>query len=236
MVPSKLVRGVALTIASLLVLSSTVVAGQATPGAGTPVATGIAGPYFTAPADLLSTLPAGEGDAVSVIGNGLVFQNQVFVAVRNNTAAAVGSVSVAVSAIDAGGALIAVGSSEQVVPAIIQPGGVAQTLIALQSPAPDGTQVAITVSAGAVPSYVSTPPLTITQATDNGSAIIGFAMNPSGTPASFPRFAISCWAADGTLASYPAYTVFDGYTVPAGGSAAFTATATGCDRFLVTAG
>lgn len=208
-----------------------------TPILGTPIATGAnTGAYFASPTDLLNQLPSGDASSVSVIGNGLVFQNQVFVAVRNNTAATVGSVSIAVSALDGSGQLIAVGSSEQVVPAIIQPGGIGQSLIALQSPAPDGSTVQITVSAGAVPGYVITTPLTITQATNNGSAIIGFATNTAGAPSSFARFAISCWGADGSLASYPAYTTFDNFSVPPGASAAFTASAAGCDRFLITAG
>ncbi len=208
-----------------------------TPISGTPIATDATNDaYFASPADLLDQIPSGEPSTVSVIGNGLVFQNQVFVAVRNNTSATVGSVSIAVSALDASGGLIAVGSSEQVVPAVIQPGGIGQSLIALQSPAPDGTAVQITVSAGPVPSYVSTAPLTITQATNTGSAIIGFAMNATGSPSSSPRFAISCWGADGSLVSYPAYTIFDGYSVPPGANAAFTASTASCDRFLVTAG
>ena len=234
----------ALVIAIVLTLvaaGSSLVAAQSngTPagGNGTPVPISSTGDtYFASPIDLLTQLPPGEPATVSVIGNGLVFQNQVFVAIKNNTTATVGSVSIAVSALDTSGALIAVGSSEEVVPSIIQPGGIGQSLIALQSPAPDGTAVQIVVSAGAVPSYVSAQPLLITQTTNTGSAIIGFAMNPTGSPSSFARFAISCWASDGTLASYPAYTTFDGYTIPPGGTAAFTASATSCDSFLITAG
>lgn len=232
----------ALVITVVLVLFAAATSAAAfqpagTPMAGTPIAAGApSGAYFASPTDLLSQLPAGTPDSVSVIGNGLVFQNQVFVAVKNNTSATVGSVSIAVSALDPSGALIAVGSSKEVVPSIIQPGGIGQSLVALQSPAPDGTAVQIVVSAGAVPSYVSTTPLIVSQATNTGSAIIGFATNPEASPSSFARFAISCWSADGLISSYPAYTTFEGFSVPAGGTAAFTATASNCDRFVITAG
>lgn len=128
------------------------------------------------------TVADGEEGKVSVVATGALDTDSgtLLMAFRNNTSAAISHVDFTGTA-TAGGKIVASGSSQGTIPAQVQPGEPGFAYIYFSDTASiqaTGTEYAFkSTTLPADTSSFNTAPLTVTQADNNGTAIIGAATN-----------------------------------------------------------
>ena len=187
------------------------------------------------------TFPVGEPGKVAVVAKGALMRDSglLLIAYRNNTSAAISHVEIAATA-NAGGKVVATGQSQVgAIPAQVQVGEVALDYIYfdnVKSVPQNGVSYRFTVQTmPADMSSYNTAPLTITQATNNGSAIIGAAVNKTGKNLTGPYGVYAYCVHGGKLAAMK-----DGFAHPdgdlgAGSQASFTIDLydTKCNKFVI---
>lgn len=139
------------------------------------------------------SLPAGEPGQVAVVSQGPLKKPGVGavlpVAFRNNTSAAVSHIDLTATA-RLNGKLVASGQSQGTAPAQVQPGEVGLGFIYFEDEKsmPDkGLKYEFTAKTSpADTSSYNTAPLTVGEATANGSSIVGTATNKTGKPLTGP--------------------------------------------------
>ena len=216
-----------------------VVAQSATPSPGTPVgAVQTTRTVFTNPSNLVDQLALGTPNEVSIIAQTTVGANGVVAAlVKNDTAQAVGSVSVTASVANAQGVLVAVGVAPRTFPAIIPPNGVAQAFVNFQGSPPAGAAATLSVTAGEIPSYSSANDLSITQAGVVGTQLIGIAMNDSGPSFVFNVYAVvTCVAPDGSILASTSAKLASSLSKGQAGTFAIDLGSVACDRYVLAVG
>lgn len=178
------------------------------------------------------TFPAGDAGKVAVVAQGPLLEPAssegatLLIAYRNNTNAAVSHVDFSVTA-NAGGKVVASGESQTgSIPAQVQPGEVALDYIYFENVAsmPDtGVTYDFTVrTSPANTSFYNTAPFKVTQADNNGSAIIGAAVNNTGKDLTGPYGVyVYCFDGNNLTNLVQDYATPDG-DLAAGGQAAFT--------------
>ncbi|GAB6857476.1 hypothetical protein [Microbacterium xylanilyticum] len=191
------------------------------------------------------SFPAGEAGKVSVVAQGQLSRTEgmesgiLLIAYRNNTSKAVAHVDFTVAA-KVDGKVVASGNSQTgSIPAQLQPGEVALDYIYFSnvSSVPDAG-VTYEFQAQTMPADTSsynTAALKVTQADNNGSAIIGSASNPTDKTLQNP-FGVYAYCFEGdTLSSY-----VDGFAKPdavlsPGGEVTFSIDLYGrkCDSFVL---
>lgn len=154
------------------------------------------------------TLPAGESNKVSVISQGAMKMDGVgggslLFAFRNNTAKPVSHVDFTGTA-TAGGKIVASGQSQGTIPAQVQPGEAGFAYIYFSDtssiPASGTTYDFKSSTSPSDPTPYNTAPLTVRQADNNGTSIIGRADNNTGKPLTGP-YSVAIYCLDGdTLA------------------------------------
>ncbi|MGN7189983.1 hypothetical protein [Curtobacterium sp. MCBA15_004] len=190
------------------------------------------------------TIAAGEPGQVSVVATGPLAKDAALgsgvltFAFRNNTAKAISHVDFTATA-KAGGKLVASGSSQDVVPAQVQPGEAGFGFIYFEdvSSVPDaGVDYAFRAStSSADKSSYNTAPLRVTEANHNGTSIIGGAVNETGAQLTGPySVGIYCLDGDTLTASTVDFATEDGDVEP-GGTVSFSHDLyeTKCDTFTV---
>lgn len=190
------------------------------------------------------TLGDGDPGEVSVVSTGVLQKDEysnsgvLAFAFRNNTDAAISHVDFTATA-KADGTLVASGSSQNVVPAQVQPGEPGFGYIYLEdaSSVPEsGVEYAFRATTSpADTDAFNTAPLRVTEANHNGSSIIGSAVNETGEPLTGPySVGVYCLDGDALTASTLDYATEDG-DVESGGSVSFSHNLfeTSCDSFVV---
>lgn len=191
------------------------------------------------------TFPAGDAGKVSVVAQSQLRKSDILdsgtllIAYRNNTAKAISHVDFSATA-TAGGKIVASGHSQVAgIPAQVQPGEVALTYIYFEnvSSVPDTGvtyEFQVKTSPADTSSY-NTAPLKVTQADNNGTAIIGAATNSTDKTVTGP-FKVQAYCFDGeSLSEHVSdYATPDGELAP-GGQAAFTIGLhdEACDSFVL---
>lgn len=207
----------ACVVAATLVLSgcamptmSNIPAGSLTDSAtpkSTPTATAVpsfnSGGYLGGNAK--PTLPYGDRGKVSVVSQGSLKSDgtgsgSLLFAFRNNTSKAVSHVNFTATA-TANGKLVASGQSQGTIPAQVQPGeaGFAYVYFEDASSIP-ATGTTYDFKASTLPADTSsynTAPLTVNQVTNNGTSIIGGAVNKTGKQLVGP-YAVSIYCLEGS--------------------------------------
>lgn len=157
------------------------------------------------------TLDAGEAGAVSVVSTAALKRDDAVLgggtlpfAFRNNTGATISHIDFTGTA-TVDGKVVATGASQGTVPAHVKPGEMGFSYLYLEDvkSLPDsGAQYDFRASTmPADNSSFNTAPLKVTQADNNGSAIIGSAVNSTGKPLSGP-YAVDVYCfTDGALSS-----------------------------------
>jgi len=188
----------------------------------------------------------GDGDPgeVTVVSTGALQKDDysktgvLAFAFRNNTAAAISHVDFTGTA-TVGGKLVASGSSQNVVPAQVQPGeaGFGYLYFEDASSVP-GTGVEYAFRASTSPADTAsynTAPLRVTETNHNGSSIIGAAVNETGEVLTGPySVGVYCLDGDALTVSNLDFATEDGDVEP-GGTVSFTHDLfdTTCDSFSV---
>ena len=150
------------------------------------------------------TFPDGESGKISVVSQSALLSDgtggaSLLFAFRNNTSAAVAHVDFTATA-TADGKVVASGESQGTIPARVQPGeaGLAYVYFEDSSSIPaTGTTYSFKVSS--MPGDASpfnTAPLTVNQATNNGTSIIGSAVNKTGKGLTGP-YSVNIYCFDG---------------------------------------
>lgn len=152
-------------------------------------------------------LPAGDSGKVAVVAQAPLKKDgvgggKVIFAFRNNTSAAVSHVDFTASA-NANGQVVGSGESQGTIPAQVQPGEAGFGFIYFSdvSSIPDSgvTYDFKSSTSPADTSSYNTAPLTVTQATNNGSSFIGSAANKTGKPLTGP-YAVTAYCFTGDSA------------------------------------
>lgn len=139
-------------------------------------------------------LPAGESGKVTVIAEGPLKKDgtggaSLLFVYRNNTSKAISHVDFTATA-TAGGKVVASGESQGTIPAQVQPGEAGFGYIYFEDassiPATGATYEFKVSTMPADTTSFNTAPLTVTQADNNGTSIIGSAVNKTGKPLSGP--------------------------------------------------
>jgi hypothetical protein len=144
--------------------------------------------------DAHPTFPAGQAGKVDVVAIGPFDRNlgsgTLPVVFRNNTAHAISHVDLTATARRANGKVVGSGSSQDVVPAQVQPGEVAFAYIFFQSAKgipSHGTRYSFSSDTSpADTSSFNTAPIKITQANHVGGAIVGTGVNDTGKKVTGP--------------------------------------------------
>jgi hypothetical protein len=190
------------------------------------------------------SFPDGALGKVAVVAQSILEPDGIgggtlLIAYRNNTSAAISHVNFDATAA-AGGKVVATGQSQAgAIPAQVQPGEVALDYIYfdnVKSVPHAGVTYRFTVQTmPADTSSYNTAPLKITQATNNGSAIIGAAVNNTGKKLTGP-YGVHAYCLDGRNLT----TMVQDYAHPdgdlaAGSQASFTIdlSDTKCDKFVI---
>lgn len=152
----------------------------------------------------MPTLPGGDSGKVSVVSQGPLVSNgssggSLLFAFRNNTRKAISHVDFTGTA-TASGKLVASGSSQGTIPAKVQPGEAGFAYIYFEDsssiPATGATYDFKSSTSPADTSSYNTAPLTVSQATNNGTSIIGSAVNKTGKPITGP-YSVGIYCLDG---------------------------------------
>ncbi|MEX0426056.1 hypothetical protein AB3X52_00375 [Nocardioides sp. DS6] len=189
------------------------------------------------------TFPAGEPGQVSIVAQGPLNEDVAGgavlpIAYRNNTGAAISHVDLSATA-RLNGKLVASGQSQGAAPAQVQPGEVGLAFIYFEDSKsmPDkGLKYEFTADTmPADTSSYNTAPLTVGEATYNGSSIVGTADNKTGKPLTGPYdVQVYCFAGNKLTAEVGSYADQDN-DINAGAKVSFTADLydTKCDKFTV---
>jgi hypothetical protein len=152
--------------------------------------------------------PAGDSGTVAVVSQAPLKKDSigggmVIFTFRNNTSAAVSHVDFTASA-NVNGQVVGSGQSQGTIPAHVQPGeaGFGYIYFSDASSIPD-TGVTYDFKSSTSPADTTsynTAPLTVTQATNNGSSFIGSATNKTGEPLTGPySVTIYCFTGDSAV-------------------------------------
>ncbi|MBC7594343.1 MAG: hypothetical protein H7288_10440 [Kineosporiaceae bacterium] len=190
-------------------------------------------------------LPGGDSGKVSVVSQGPLLPNgtgsvsgTLLLAFRNNTSKAVSHVDFTGTA-TANGKLVASGQSQGTIPAQVQPGEPGFAYIYFEDsssiPAAGVTYDFKVTTAAADTSSYNTAPLTVGQASNNGTSIIGSAVNKTGKPLTGP-YSVSIYCLNGNAPTdqITDYTSENG-DITAGASVSFSTNlyGTSCDTYAV---
>jgi len=188
-------------------------------------------------------LPAGESGKISVLSQGPLVSDGIggatlLFAFRNNTSKAISHVDFTGTA-TGNAKLVASGQSQGTIPAQLQPGeaGFGYIYFPDSSSIPTtGTTYDFKASASAVDaSSFNTAPLTVDQVDNNGTSIIGSAVNKTGNPLAGPYSVdIYCFDGAGLTAQIKDFATESG-DITAGASVSFSTRLfdTSCDSYLV---
>lgn len=188
-------------------------------------------------------LPAGDPGRVVVVsqaplkpddlGGGLLL-----FAFRNNTSKGISHVDFTATA-NAGGRVVASGQSQGTIPAQVQPGEAGFGYIFFEDassiPASGTTYEFKVKTMPADSSFYNTAPLTVSQADNNGSSIIGAAVNKTGKPLSGP-YDVQVYCFNGNaIADQIVDSATEDGDIDAGASVSFSTDLydTSCGTFLV---
>jgi hypothetical protein len=188
--------------------------------------------------------PAGQAGKISVVAIGPLQKNlgsgTLPVAFRNNTARSIAHVDLTSTARLSSGKVVGTGSSQDVVPAQVQPGGVGLAYIYFEAAkAIPKAHVRYTFAADSSPADASsynTAPVKITQANLVGGAIQGVGVNETGHEISGPYSVDAfCFTPSGDLASVQTDFANEDGNIPPGGTISYSLDLYGtkCPRFLV---
>jgi hypothetical protein len=188
------------------------------------------------------TFPAGEPGQVSIVAQGPLKKPGIGailpIAYRNNTGAAISHVDLSATA-RLNGKLVASGKSQGTTPAQVQPGEVGFAFIYFEdskSMADTGLKYEFTAETSpADTSSYNTAPLTVGEATYNGSSIVGTAVNKTGKALTGPYgVQVYCFAGNKLTAEVGSFAEQHN-DVAAGAKVSFTADLydTKCDKFTV---
>lgn len=152
------------------------------------------------------TLPAGDSGKVSVVSQGALKTDgagggSLLFAFRNNMTKAVSHVDFTGTA-TANGQLVASGESQGTIPAQVQPGEAGFAYIYFSDtssiPAAGATYDFKATTSPADSSSYNTAPLTVSQANNNGTSIIGSAVNKTGKPLTGP-YSVGIYCLNGNV-------------------------------------
>ena len=188
------------------------------------------------------TFPAGEPGQVSIVAQGPLKKPGIGaslpIAYRNNTGAAISHVDLSATA-RLNGKLVASGQSQGATPAQVQPGEVGFAFIYFgdsKSMADTGLKYEFTAETSpADTSSYNTAPLTVGEATYNGSSIVGTAVNKTGKALVGPyNVQVYCFAGNKLTAEVGSF-ADQNDDVAADAKVSFTAGLydTKCDKFTV---
>lgn len=188
------------------------------------------------------TFPAGEQGQVFIVAQGPLKEPGIGaklpIAYRNNTGAAISHVDLSATA-RLNGKLVASGKSQGAIPAQVQPGEVGFAFIYFEdskSMADTGLKYEFTAeTTPADTSSYNTAPLTVGEATHNGSSIVGTAVNKTGKALTGPYgVQVYCFAGNKLTAEVGAF-ADQNDKVAADAKVSFTANLydTKCDKFTV---
>ncbi|NYG97922.1 hypothetical protein FJ656_19165 [Schumannella luteola] len=189
------------------------------------------------------TVADGEKGKVSVVSQGVLESDgfgsgTLLIAFRNNTDKAVSHVDFTGTA-NAGGKIVASGESQGTIPAQVQPGEAGFSFIYFSDVASipaDGVEYKFKASTSAADtSSYNTAPLTVTQADNNGTAIIGGAENKTKKPLTGPySVEVYCLNGNDLAKQIGTFATEDG-DIEAGDSVSFSVDLYGgtCDSFVL---
>ena len=188
------------------------------------------------------TFPAGEPGQVSIVAQGPLKKPGIGavlpIAYRNNTAAAISHVDLSATA-RLNDNLVASGTSQGATPAQVQPGEIGFAFIYFEdstSMADTGLKYEFTAETSpADTSSYNTAPLTVGEATYNGSSIVGTAVNKTGNALTGPYdVQVYCFAGNSLTAEVGSFADQDN-DIAADAKVSFTADLydTKCDEFTV---
>lgn len=189
------------------------------------------------------TLPDGDSGKVVVVSQGALKADGIgggslLFAFRNNTDKAISHVDFTGTA-TANGKLVASGQSQGTIPARVQPGEAGLAFIFFEDassiPATGATYDFKASTLPADTSSYNTAPLSVTQATNNGSSIIGSAVNKTGKPLVGPySVEIYCFNGNSLVDQITDFTSEDG-DITAGASVSFSTNlySTSCSTFVL---
>jgi hypothetical protein len=190
------------------------------------------------------TFPAGEPGQVSIVAQGPLEKvpaggASLPIAFRNNTGAAISHVDFIATA-RLNGKLVASGKSQGAIPAQVQPGEVGFSYIYFgdsKSMADTGLKYEFTAETSpADTSSYNTAPLTVGEVTNNGSSIVGTAVNKTGKALAGPgSVQVYCFAGNKLTADVLAFADQGTNDIAAGAKVSFTVDLydTKCDKFTV---
>lgn len=155
--------------------------------------------------------PDGEPGEVSVVQVGplkVTFGASLLFAFRNNTSDAISHVDWTATA-RSDGAIVATGSSQGTIPAVVQPGEVGLSYIFFENgeSIPDGSEYEFDSSSSrAAATPYNTAPMTVTESNVAGDAIVGTAVNNTGEPTVGPySVQVYCFEGDNIVDQMTSY-------------------------------
>jgi hypothetical protein len=158
-----------------------------------------ASPYVVGFGDLSAlSFPAGDPGELSIVSTGAQdeLNDAVTIIVRNNTNDPIGQIEATGTARDAAGSLVGSGSSQGFKPVVVAPGEIAFGYVYFSGGFPKGSTFDIDIAGDEVDTYFR--PITITEITNTGDAIIGGVSNDTGVDVTGPISAdVLCFAAEG---------------------------------------